>query len=96
LVVQNLIKRDRDGYKEEFLQQHRNYLSELEIFKLKPSKESDRFAELVTFISHVAPCYKEECSGFAPQLKGLLEEHAAVLVRACHKMYCYCCYECHC
>lgn len=29
------MKRDKDGYKEEFLQQQRNYLSELEIFKLK-------------------------------------------------------------
>lgn len=34
-VVQNLIKRDKDGYKDEFQQQQRNYLSELEIFKLK-------------------------------------------------------------
>lgn len=32
---QNLVKRDKDGYKDEFLQQQRNYLSELEIFKLK-------------------------------------------------------------
>ncbi|CAM9853756.1 unnamed protein product [Choristocarpus tenellus] len=77
--LQNLIKRDRDGYKDEFLQQHRNYLSELEIFKLKPSKESDRFSELVTFLSHVAPCYKEECADFAPQLKDLLEQHAVIL-----------------
>lgn len=29
------MKRDKDGYKDEFLQQHRNFLSELEIFKLK-------------------------------------------------------------
>lgn len=32
---QNLVKRDKEGYKDEFLQQRRNYLSELEIFKLK-------------------------------------------------------------
>lgn len=36
--MQNLVKRDKDGYKEEFLQQQRNYLSELEIFKLKVSR----------------------------------------------------------
>lgn len=35
LVAQNLVKRDKDGYRDEFLQQQRNYLSELEIFKLK-------------------------------------------------------------
>lgn len=33
--VQNLVKRDKEGYRDEFLQQQRNYLSELEIFKLK-------------------------------------------------------------
>lgn len=33
--VQNLVKRDKEGYRDEFRQQHRNYLSELEIFKLK-------------------------------------------------------------
>ncbi|CAN0537792.1 unnamed protein product, partial [Ectocarpus sp. 8 AP-2014] len=64
---------------DEFLQQHRNYLSELEIFKLKPSKDSDRFAELVTFMSHVAPCYKKETKEFGPQLKALLEQHGPVL-----------------
>lgn len=37
--AKNLVKRDRDGYRDEFLQQHRNYLSELEIFKLKVSEE---------------------------------------------------------
>ncbi|CAM9920575.1 unnamed protein product, partial [Hapterophycus canaliculatus] len=75
----NLVKRDKDGYREEFLQQQRNYLSELEIFKLKPSKDSDRFAELVTFMSHVAPCYKKETKEFGPQLKSLLEQHGPVL-----------------
>lgn len=37
LKFQNLVKRDKEGYKDEFLQQQRNYLSELEIFKLKVS-----------------------------------------------------------
>jgi hypothetical protein len=35
-----------------------NYTSELEIFQLKPGKDSERFGELVSFLSHVAPCYK--------------------------------------
>ncbi|CAM9948111.1 unnamed protein product, partial [Ectocarpus fasciculatus] len=77
--LQNLVKRDKEGYRDEFRQQHRNYLSELEIFKLKPSKDSDRFAELVTFMSHVAPCYKKETKEFGPQLKALLEQHGPVL-----------------
>lgn len=46
----------------------------------QPSKDSDRFAELVTFMSHVAPCYKKETKEFGPQLKSLLEQHGPVLV----------------
>lgn len=48
---------------------------------LQPSKDSDRFSELVTFMSHVAPCYKSETAEFGPQLKSLLEQHGPVLVR---------------
>ncbi|CAM9957028.1 unnamed protein product, partial [Laminaria digitata] len=44
-----------------------------------PSKDSDRFAELVTFMSHVAPCYKAQTKDFGPQLKSLLERHGPVL-----------------
>ena len=49
--------------------QYQHYQSELEIFRLRPSgnttgstsNSADRFCELMTFMSHVAPCYKEEC-----------------------------------
>lgn len=47
----------------------------------QPSKDSDRFSELVTFMSHVAPCYKSETAEFGPQLKSLLKQHGPVLVR---------------
>ncbi|KAG5183588.1 SDA1-domain-containing protein [Tribonema minus] len=77
--LQNLIKRDAAGYKEEFRQQHRNYMSELEIFKLKPGRDAERFAELVTFLSHVAPCYKEDCKMLPQELMALLEEHGAII-----------------
>ena len=58
--LQNLIKRDPEGYKEEFILQLRHFKSEIEIFKLKPMKDSDRFTELVNFIAHVSPCYKDD------------------------------------
>ena len=51
--LQNLIKRDPEGYKEEFLLQHRHFLSELDIHKLKPDIHSQKFVDLVTFLSHV-------------------------------------------
>ena len=36
--LQNLIKRDPEGYKEEFLMQKKHFESEVEIFKLRPTK----------------------------------------------------------
>jgi protein SDA1 len=77
--LQNLIKRDPAAYKDEFLMQKRHFDSELDIFKLRPTKESERFTELVTFMSHVAVCYKEECDNLAPSIMELLETHATIL-----------------
>ena len=77
--LQNLIKRDPGGYNDEFLQQHRHYLSELQIFRLDPSKKSTSFSELVTFVSHVAPCYPAHCKDFPGQLMALLRQHGRVL-----------------
>jgi protein SDA1 len=77
--LQNLIKRDPAAYKDEFLMQKRHFDSELDIFKLRPTKESERFTELVTFMSHVAACYKEECVNLAPSIMELLETHATIL-----------------
>lgn len=58
--LQNLIKRDPDSYKEEFLQQYRHFLSILEIFRLTPDKENKSLDELVIFIAQV--CFPEEMS----------------------------------
>jgi protein SDA1 len=77
--LQNLIKRDPDSYKEEFLMQKKHFDSELEIFKLRPTKDSDRFTELVTFMSHIAVCYKEECADLPTSIMELMETHANVL-----------------
>lgn len=77
--LQNLIKRDPSSYKDEFLMQKRHFDSELDIFKLRPTKESERFTELITFMSHVAFCYKEECDSLAPSVMELLETHATIL-----------------
>ena len=55
--LQNLIKRDPISYKDEFQQQLRHFYSEMEIFKLRPTNNNDRFTELITFISHVLPSY---------------------------------------
>ena len=51
--LQNLIKRDKISYKDEFIQQWRHYESALSIFRLKPDSESSEFGDLITFLSHV-------------------------------------------
>jgi len=77
--LQNLMKRDPESYVEEFKQQHARFLSELEIFKLRPSKDSARFSELTNFISHVSVHYPEDCKEFPNQLLDLLEKHHPIL-----------------
>jgi len=77
--LQNLIKRDPAAYKDEFMMQKRHFDSELEIFKLRPTKDSERFTELVTFMSHVASCYASDCAEVPVALLSLLEQHATTL-----------------
>lgn len=79
--LQNLIKRDSAGYKEEFLQQWNHYDSIRCLYEAKPddTEGADRFRELVTFISQVCQCYKEETRDFPAQITNLLLEHYATL-----------------
>lgn len=51
--LQNLIKRDPAGYKEEFLQQWNHYDSIRQIFQINPDEQAQHFRELVSFISQV-------------------------------------------
>jgi protein SDA1 len=79
--LQNMIKRDPGAYVEEFQQQHRHFLSELALFQLEPSKPAGHFGEVVSFLSHVAPCYKEALKEYPTQISGLLSEHYLTLDR---------------
>ncbi|KYN27649.1 Protein SDA1 like protein [Trachymyrmex cornetzi] len=51
--LQNLIKRDSESYKEEFLQQHLHYKSTLEVFRLEPTQFNKSLDELVTFLAQL-------------------------------------------
>ncbi|KAG9015055.1 Severe Depolymerization of Actin [Tulasnella sp. 427] len=79
--LQNLVKRDPISYKEEFLQQWNHYDSIRLLFEAKPddAENTGRFRELVTFISQVCHCYKEETKEFPGQLSKLLMEHYGTL-----------------
>lgn len=77
--LQNLIKRDPDAYKEEFLQQWNHYNSIREIFQINPDDQAQHFRELVAFISQVAQCYPQETVEFPSQLSTLLlESHGSL------------------
>ncbi|CAL8470003.1 g9545 [Coccomyxa elongata] len=79
LALQANIKRDPDGYADEFKLQFRHYKASLEIFNLKPSKESREFAELVHFIAQVSQCYPKDTQGFTAEVIQLLDTHYALL-----------------
>ena len=51
--LQNLIKRDPQSYKDDFVQQYQHFLSTLQIFKLSPDKENKSLDELVMFLAQV-------------------------------------------
>ncbi len=84
--LQNLIKRDPGAYVEEFAQQHRHYRSELQIFRLEPASPAGHFGEVVSFLSHVAPCYKAQLKDFPGELSALLSEHYLTLDRELRKV----------
>lgn len=79
--LQNLVKRDPISYREEFLQQWNHYDSIRSLYEAKPddSDNASRFRELVTFISQVCQCYKEETREFPGQLIRLLMEQYGTL-----------------
>ena len=52
--LQNLVKRDPESYKDDFLQQYNFFKNTLEIFKLSPDKESKTLDELVMFLAQVS------------------------------------------
>ncbi|KAF7322718.1 Protein SDA1 [Mycena chlorophos] len=77
--LQNLIKRDPQGYKEEFLQQWNHYNSIRRIFATNPDEQAAHFRELVNFISQVATCYPKETADFPSQISTLLLENYGIL-----------------
>ncbi|KAK8853190.1 hypothetical protein IAR55_003892 [Kwoniella newhampshirensis] len=80
--LQNLIKRDPEGYREEFLTQYNHYLSLLRLHQVSSAgattsssatdKSNELFGDLITFISQVAQCYPDDTKELPKQLKDLL------------------------
>ncbi|EDQ85727.1 uncharacterized protein MONBRDRAFT_38740 [Monosiga brevicollis MX1] len=77
--LQNLIKRDKEAYAEEFFQQYRRYEAMSQVFRLKPDSAHEDFGELVSFLSAVAHCFPDTLKNLPQELAELLEKHAEVL-----------------
>lgn len=77
--LQNLIKRDPRAYVEEFKQQQRHFLSELDILRLRPAAYSERFCELLSFLGHTASCYANDTADIPQQLIQLMETMGSTL-----------------
>ena len=72
--LQNLIKRDPDGYKDEFLRRLRHFQSMIDIQRQQPGTEAKELVGLLGFISAVSPCYPELTADVPGQLSSLLDE----------------------
>ncbi|XP_055595549.1 protein SDA1 homolog [Uranotaenia lowii] len=86
--LQNLIKRDAESYKDEFLQQYQHFLSVLEIFRLEPDKENKSLCESIMFLAQVAQCYIEELKTFPQTIVDLLKTHSTTLDPEMRNTFC--------
>ncbi|XP_058456024.1 protein SDA1 homolog [Malaya genurostris] len=86
--LQNLIKRDPESYREEFLQQYQHFLSVLEIFRLEPDKESKSLCELIIFLAQVAQCYVEDMKTFPQTIVDILKTHSTTLEPEMRNTFC--------
>ncbi|CAF0956176.1 unnamed protein product [Adineta steineri] len=77
--LQNLIKRDPDAYKEDFKLQYLHFESQFMELTAKPDAWNKSLAENISFVSHVAHCYKEECKGLPQMFIDVLRLYSTVL-----------------
>ncbi|XP_018403865.1 PREDICTED: protein SDA1 homolog [Cyphomyrmex costatus] len=86
--LQNLIKRDPESYKEEFLQQHLHYKSTLEVFHLEPTQFNKSLDELVTFLAQVAHCYPNDLKTYPQEIIDILQTHNIILDNEMRMTFC--------
>ncbi|XP_015187551.1 PREDICTED: protein SDA1 homolog [Polistes dominula] len=86
--LQNLIKRDPESYKEEFLQQYLHYKTTLDIFSLSPNEFNKRLDELIIFMTQVSHCYPDELKTFPQEIIDILRKHNTVLDNDMRMTFC--------
>lgn len=76
ILLQNLVKRDPQSYREEFLQQYAHYESLRDLFIANPDgQNSDELAELIGFVTAVCSCFPKETANFPDELKSLISKN---------------------
>lgn len=76
ILLQNLVRRDPQSYREEFLQQYSHYESLRDIFLASPSATDDtEFLELIGFVSAVCGCFPKETANFPGELRALISNN---------------------
>ncbi|XP_076232071.1 SDA1 domain containing protein Mys45A [Calliopsis andreniformis] len=86
--LQNLIKRDPESYKEEFLQQHQHYKSILDVFRLSPNKFNKSLDEIIIFLSQVADCYPIVLESFPQEIIDILQTYNTILDNEMRLTFC--------
>ncbi|XP_005104545.1 protein SDA1 homolog [Aplysia californica] len=79
--LQNLMKRDPQSYKDEFLKQWQYFHTLMQAFQLQPTKYNEKLDEMISFVAQVSHCYKEEVGDLPEQLGDILRNHSTVLDR---------------
>ena len=51
----------------------------MEMFKLNPSTNLKNFVHLISFMSHIAPCYVDDLKQFPDELKTILKSYSTVI-----------------
>lgn len=88
-LLQNLIRRDPESYKEEFKLQHDHYASLRDIFFQNPRslQGTQEFTELLGFMTQMCSCYPKETDGFSAGISNLLvENHSGLHVVVAEKL----------
>ncbi|CAG0918191.1 unnamed protein product [Notodromas monacha] len=77
--LQNLLKRDPQSYREDFLQQLQHFQSTLSLFLLDPGRNNHELESVIMFLANVAHCYKKETEGFPCRLMDVLKDHQSAI-----------------
>ncbi|KAF7989980.1 hypothetical protein HCN44_008654 [Aphidius gifuensis] len=86
--LQNLIKRDPESYREEFLQQYSHFQSTLEVFRLTPGEFNKSLDESLMFLAQVAHCYADDLKGYPQEIVEILKAHNTILDNNMRMTFC--------